>query len=199
MRMPSRLFLCALLLFSAAANAGPLTGGNALISRDIVDSRSNFTVLDRNNTISGSGQLTEWQVFAANDGPVALMVFRSTGTNTYSLVGSSALETPTANAVNTFALSAPIGVQAGDAIGLYFGSPSSVPFTLDPPGRFNFGSDLSGTVLFSADQSGKSTQFLGSSNRTYSVAVNGVPEPATGALAGLALVAAVALRRRRTP
>src|SRR5262245_60111983 len=87
----------------AVAQAAGLMGGNPVIPRPLVDTFTDFTVLDRNNPINATGTVTSWDIFAANTGQVELVIFRSTGVNTYAIVGTSALETPTLG-LNTFAV-----------------------------------------------------------------------------------------------
>lgn len=69
---------------------------------------------------AGGGNITAWSTQATGTiGPVALQVWRSTGTaNTYQLVGASPLVTLTSASLNTFTLATPIAVQAGDLLGL---------------------------------------------------------------------------------
>lgn len=74
---------------------------------------------------AGGGTITAWSTRAGvHAGPAALLVWRSTATpGTYTLVGESALVTLTANTLNTFTLSKPIAVKAGDLIGLRLEGP----------------------------------------------------------------------------
>jgi Ca2+-binding RTX toxin-like protein len=65
-----------------------------------------------------AGVITSWS-FAANASPPSLKfkVGRSAGGNNFSIVGESAVKTPTPNQLNTYLES--IAVQAGDLLGLY--------------------------------------------------------------------------------
>ncbi len=74
---------------------------------------------------AGGGTISAWSTQAGVDaGPAALLVWRPTATpGTYMLVGESPLVTLTAGTLNTFNLSKPIAVNAGDLIGLRLEGP----------------------------------------------------------------------------
>ncbi len=69
---------------------------------------------------TGGGQLTDWSTQSGPEtGPAALLVWRPTAVaGTYTLVGVSPFVALTPNAMNTTKLAAPIGVQAGDLLGV---------------------------------------------------------------------------------
>ena len=161
------VLLCVTLVDLEIAQAQSLVGGNAVIDRTFVDSFDNFSLVDTNNPINMNGQVTAFEVFAGTTQPVTLVIYRQTGPGpVFSVVGTSGQETPILG-FNQFQLTTPIQVQAGDFVGLVN---SSVEFDLDPPGLFSLG-NLSGTMLFSNNNAGLTTNFVGSSNRTYSVRV----------------------------
>ena len=89
----------------------------------------------------------------------------------------------------------PIAVQAGDFVGLFFSNTGSVDFA---PLVGNLG-NLSGSLLFTGDNSGSTTNFVNSTTRTYSVDVSGIttPEPSNLALAAAALLALAWAARNR--
>ncbi|RMG76803.1 MAG: hypothetical protein D6711_03080, partial [Chloroflexi bacterium] len=147
-----------------------LVGGNDVIDRPVVDTYDNFSMIDTHNPINMDGQVTAFEVFVGTTEPVTLVIYRQTGPGPdFSIVGTSEQKTPTSVGFNQFQLTTPIQVQAGDLVGLVN---SSVKFTMDPPHNPDFG-DLSGTMLFSSNGAGLTTNFIGSSNRTYSVRVIG--------------------------
>jgi hypothetical protein len=160
------------LSLSSSAVAQSVSGGNPVVAQPNVDTFQNFNILDRNNPIKGTGELTSWSFYAGNTKPVELIIYRGTGNGPFTVVGSFGPVTPTTVGVNVFAITPPITVQTGDLMGFYFPSTGSVEFSLDPPGLSNFG-NLSGTILFTANNSGNTTNFVDSSNRHYSSMVTG--------------------------
>ena len=184
----------AALIGTGAVHATAIMGGNPVISQPNVDSFQDFAILDKNNPISGTGILTQWQIYAGAIEPVQLLIYAQTGANTYAVIGSSLSQIPVLG-LNTFTLSTPIAVQAGDFVGLFFSNTGSVDFA---PLVANLG-NLSGSVLFTGDNSGSTTNFIDSTTRTYSVDVSGIatPEPSSLALAGAALLALAWAARNR--
>lgn len=174
----------------AQSGFAAISGGNSLIARAFTDTATNFALVDLNNPINGTGQISQWQIYAANTNAVALLIYHPAGGSTYNLLGQSPQVTPVAG-VNNFTLTSPITVQAGDVLGLFFPGSASVPFDLTGP--LSLG-NLSGSALFTASGSGIGT-FTDSSQRTYSVAVLGnvlpgtpVPPSVMLTLVGLAMV-----------
>lgn len=152
----------------AYALAG-LTAGNQPTDRAYADSRNNFYLVDTNNPFNYDGRATDWQIWAENANPVQLVIYRKAGA-VWSEVGRSELETPSVGS-NTFSLSSPISVQAGDYVGIYYPSAGSVSFDKPAAEPWDRG-NLTGKVLFTVPGAG-STAFSGSSDRVYSVEVTG--------------------------
>lgn len=174
----------------AQSSFAAITGGNAAITRAFNDVPTDFAVIDLNTPINGAGQITQWQIYAANTNPVALLLYHPAGGSTYTLLGQSAQATPVAG-VNNFTLGTPITVQAGDVVGLFFPGTASVPFDLTGPLLLG---NLTGTALLTTSGTGIST-FTDSSQRVYSVNVTGnllsatpVPPSVMLMLVGLAML-----------
>lgn len=69
---------------------------------------------------AGNWAVTSWSTQAgATGGSMALVIFRSAGSGSYTVVGASPVESPAAGTLNTFTLANPISVQAGDLLGMY--------------------------------------------------------------------------------
>jgi hypothetical protein len=196
--------LAAIVTLSAAARpaSAGLMGGNAVIPRgSILDQFTNFSIVDKNVPINATGSVSQWSIFAGATTPVELLIYRQSG-SAYSLVGSSPLVTPTLG-LNTFILTSPIAVNAGDLVGYYTQGAGVAEFDLNPPGSFAFG-NLSGTMLFTGNNSGlaNATNFVDSSNRTYSIDVVGtagiaVPDPSTLVLLSVGAVGLIGYDWRR--
>ena len=148
-----------------------LVGGNHVEHRGSVDGFNNFSVLDTNNPFNADAEVTAWEVFIREaGGSVRLVIFRKTDTG-FLIVGTSESETP-AVGLNQFTTE-PIPVLAGDFIGLVNWR---VEFDVSGAGCA-FG-DFTRTILFSNDNTGLTTNFVGSCDRIYSVrATGGTNEP----------------------
>ena len=190
------------LAVTAIPCAAQITGGNPAVPAPNVDSYFNFSIVDTNNPISGTGTLDSWNVFTTGVGQVDLLIVTP---GTYTVVGESGVVT-TAAGMNTFTLSTPISVTAGDYVGFWEGDPSSVVFAA--PGSNIYVSDTSQIVLFTNNGSGTPTSplsFVGSGDRVYSINVSGpaVSAPEGGAgfmyllLAGAACFGAVVFGSRK--
>jgi hypothetical protein len=198
--------LLGMTLLSLAVTAIPcaaqITGGNPAVSGTTTDSWYNFAVVDTNTPISGAGTLDSWNVFASNSGQVELVIVAPT---TYDIVGTSSVEA-TVYGLNTFTLTTPISVAAGDYIGFWEGNPSSVEFSYNGPDVYS--NDTNHVALFTGFDSGQPTSplsFVGSGDRAYSINVSGtsasVPEGGAGfmylLLAGAACFGAVVFGSRK--
>lgn len=119
--------LTAVVLISGSARAATVIGsaagsvpcGTGIDTVQTASSGASYAVP------AGGGTITGWSTQAGADaGPAALLVWRPTATaGTYMLVGESPLVTLTAGTLNTFNLSTPIAVNAGDLIGLRLEGP----------------------------------------------------------------------------
>lgn len=149
----------------AAASPGVLAG-NDVIDRTLPDTRTNFYLIDTNNPFDFDCGVTGWNIYADASVPVGFMIYRLTG-STWSVIyngsGSADLKTPVADQVNSYSLSTPIQVKAGDYVGLYSGSGA---------GAVSF--DWVGSnILYTPSNAGPTAQ-EGASARTYSVNAIGV-------------------------
>ena len=94
-----------------------ISGGNSVIQRTQPDNAHGINMVEMNNAIGDDGVITSWSIWADRTTPVKLKIYRATADpNIFTVVGQSALVTPSLG-VNTFTLSAPILVKAGDYIG----------------------------------------------------------------------------------
>ena len=158
-----------------AAVPGTIIAGNPTIDRTYNDSWVNFYLVDMNVPFAHDSMVTGWNIYAGTTQPVGFMVYRLTG-STWSVVydGSSDLKSPTDGQTNSYTLSTPVAVKAGDFVGLYFGGgsgTSAVDFSLDSGGFLNAVGE--GTVNFTLPD-GLPTAWTGSSYRTYSVNAVGI-------------------------
>ena len=150
-----------------------LVGGNDVKERTRVDGFNNFSVLDTNNPFNADGEVTTWEVFVREArGTVQLVIYRRIdGTDhDFSVVGTSPQETPVVG-FNQFT-TAPIQVLAGDFVGLV-----NWRVEFDINGDDCAVGDFTRTILFSANGSGLTTDFVGSCNRIYSVRATGTVTP----------------------
>jgi hypothetical protein len=116
------LALLAALLLVAPARGATVTVGSPLAQAfksfpfNSVGTVSN-TALPAGNVVSPiSGAIVRWRISGATGGPFKLRVLRPAGPSLFTGAGTSAAETPSSTATQTFSTSLPI--QAGDAIGL---------------------------------------------------------------------------------
>ena len=152
-----------------ASQGNRLIGGNAIINRAGADTWENFYSIDTNNAINSDGMLHQWSLYAKNQNPVQLVIYRRNG-DAYDVIGKSGVETPVPG-TNHFYLQQYIAVATGDLVGWYYPRQGSIAFVLNSgPALYN---DLNGSVVFSNQGSGD-TAIQYSSFRTYSIGVLGV-------------------------
>ena len=189
---------------AAPAMGTVITGGNSVELRSgSITNRTNFSYLDANNPINGTGNIRSWSIFTGPDyGPAALLIYRKVGNGltsdpatTYTLVGQSDLMSPVACPATgpnpgfckqTYKLPSDLAVQAGDFVGLY--------------SLLTLGTRVSGPGVsrVTADGAGISTDFRPVvTSFTASLSVTSLPEPTSWMLliAGFGMVGG-AMRRR---
>ncbi|MFM7858474.1 MAG: hypothetical protein ACKO96_42770, partial [Flammeovirgaceae bacterium] len=150
------------------SQCSPVSGlGNALTARQHPDGRANFYIVLKNVAFTENTVVTSWSGYFWNTNPVQLLVYRYNGS--WSVVGQSELVTPTSAGVQTFNLQTPIQAQKGDFVGLYHPKQGNVGF--DVSGSYSSAIGV-GNTEFGGSGSGP-TDFSESSNRVYSVQVNG--------------------------
>ena len=54
-------------------------GGNVIVDRPMVDSASNFYMVDTNHPINADGRLNYWEIYAGANTPVQLVIYRQKG------------------------------------------------------------------------------------------------------------------------
>jgi len=134
-----------------------VVGGNVIVDRPMVDSASNFYMVDTNHPINADGRLNYWEIYAGANTPVQLVIYRQKG-GYFFVVNKSNLE-PSLPGYNRFLLNNPIKVKAGDFVGAYFPVTGAIVFNYDLPSSPDFPafdpndptSNLMGTTLFLVD------------------------------------------------
>ena len=158
------------LAFATPALAIGVTVGNPAVSRAVVDTYSNFTVIDTNNPVSANGWLTSFSYYAANTNPFEFVLVDST--NVVKWVSPTV--TPAGTGAQTYA--AVVAVQAGWNLGVHFDSTGTIPFDYTGlPATYtpnNNGMPVVGNAL----------TVEGTSNRVYSWNANGTVAETCSAL-----------------
>ncbi len=159
----------------AYANSSGLVAGNDVEDRSNgPDSWVNFYIVDTNNPFNADGRATQWEIYVGRIMPVQLYIYRYDG-SAWSVVGTSDVITPTTLGTNTYPLTTPITVQAGDFVGLHYPSMSgqggAVDYTLW--GTNLYYDTISGPVIFTCQEPTGPTAFEYSSDRIYSIRVTG--------------------------
>jgi hypothetical protein len=132
--------------------------GNEAIDRPVVDTRTNFAIVDTNHPVNGFGVLTEFYYYAANTNPFRFIVVDQD----LEVKWVSDEITPPGAGLFEHEPTNPPWVQTGWNVGLYFASTGTIPFTnVGEPAAYTpggYGVPVVGTNL-TVD---------GTSNRTYS-------------------------------
>ena len=106
----------------ASSLAGFSSIGNDTSARTQVDTYANFTIVDTNHPAANDGWITHIDYYAANTRPMAFVGVDSN--NVVQWVGPTF--SPSATGVQTWTPAAPIRVQQGWNIALYFGTSGGV-------------------------------------------------------------------------
>jgi hypothetical protein len=188
-------------LFATNVNASLMLGNDA-IDRGVSDSWSNFVLGMTTEVFSMSATVTDWEVYADNDGTLGMLLLRNTTGENYEVVGAD-FETAVAG-LNTFSFTADTGVAdvlAGDILGLFIGT-AKIDFDFGGSDFVNWcGSD--GCITNPTQLDGGEIISLaggaggGGGNRIYSANVTAVPEPSIIALFGFGLLGIGFARRRK--
>ena len=161
--------------FARRHDHSTLNCGSSITERSYSDSSVNVYSIDSSQPISASGLLDEWKIYAKNQNPVQLIIYRRSG-NSFSVIGKSLIEIPVFGE-NTFKLTQPIKVAEGDLLGWYSPNAGCIAFVKNN-GPWLI-PDLTASVVF-GNQGSCDTDIQFSSFRTYSIQVNGKQSPKPG-------------------
>ncbi len=145
------------------ASAAAFTLGNDANSRPIVDTYSNFTIIDTNNPALVDGQINSFDYYASNTNPFRFVLVDSTN----KVLWISDQIIPAGVGPQNFILVTPVVVHTGDNIGMYFAQTGTIPF--EQPGS---------NAIYTPNGNGlpavNSTLTVeGSNGRVYSLRANG--------------------------
>jgi hypothetical protein len=151
-----------------------LTVGNDVTGRSSVDGWRNYCTIDRNNLIPEDMTITHFLWYAKRAGPrkVQLWIYRKIG-NQFARIGTSPRVLSKVGH-NRLQIN-PINAKKGDLIGFYVEQDGVIAFHMkDGQWQRN---GLAGSAWFteSINNGGKNNVFPFSSNRVYSIAVQGEP------------------------
>lgn len=113
------------LLITVSAQAADISVGNDTVRRSVGDSYENFTVIDTNHPVSADGWLTIFKYYAMDFGSFRFVLVD--GSNKVQWV-SDQITPAEEEAVNVFAPTSPVPVQAGWNLGVYFVGTGTIPF-----------------------------------------------------------------------
>lgn len=157
-------FVASLLMpfaFATPALAVGVTVGNPAINRAVVDTYSNFTIIDTNNPVSANGWLTTFGYYASNTNPFEFVLVD----NANVVKWISAQVTPGGTGFQVY--NEVVAVTAGWNLGVHFDSTGTIPFDyVGAPATYtpnNNGMPVVGVAL----------TVEGTSNRMYSWNGNG--------------------------
>jgi len=156
--------LIAPLAIALPTQAASLSVGNDNTARTMVDTFSNFTIVDTNHPVSATGTLSSFGYFAANQNPFRFVLVDPS--NTVQWV-SDQITPPGTGAQSFTPTPSPVSVQAGWNLGVYFSATGTIPFeqTGAPAQYTSNGSGLP-TV-------GGALSIAGNDARTYSFVATG--------------------------
>ncbi len=158
------VFIITPFMAATPAQAAAFTLGNDSASRSIVDTYTNFTIIDTNNPATMSGQITSFDYYASNQNAFRFVVVNSSNKVTW----LSDPIIPTSTGSNSFVLVTPVMVQAGDNIGMYFASSGTIPFEYAGTAPASYTPNNNGLPIV-----GNTLTQEGTSNRIYSLVAHG--------------------------
>ncbi|MGE5297638.1 MAG: hypothetical protein ACM3KM_00555 [Acidobacteriaceae bacterium] len=155
------LAMTAVLGIPSGADAAGITVGNPAVSRAVVDTYSDFTIIDTNNPVSGNGWLTSFSYYAQNTNSFEFVLVDST--NVVKWISSKI--TPPATGLQIY--NSVVAVETGWNLGVHFDLTGTIPFDyVGDPAIYTPNNNGMPTV-------GQKLSIEGSSGRTYSWNGNG--------------------------
>lgn len=143
-----------------AARQGSL--GNPIKSRQYVDTATSHQFVDMALEFKAKGQVKGWSVFAHQQGPTKMQVYRPLGNNQYQLIGETPVAVSGPGIIKVAAIP-PIEVEQGDVIGWRDSGTGVISFDFAGPNVVRWFGGPPATV------GGPALTFASSQNRIYSV------------------------------